>query len=398
MNTPRRILRLRLILAWAVLTGSPSVVRAGTDTNLNDPAPVGDLRPLDPAVWGRKAVSYSGFRAGQSPETGVLPSREEIRQDLTLLRDAGFGLIRVYGSGGHGRDVVETIAKTGLDIRVQLGAYLGGSRSDKGDTNRAEIEAAIELANAHPDVVAAVSVGNETLVSWSFVPVPPADMIAYVREVRSRVKQPVTVNDNWAPYAAAAGTELARVWGQIDYASVHTYAYWDAGFNLWDFRQLDVPEERRARAMMDAAAAYARANFAAVRAALDAAGRRIPIVIGETGWQDLPTAFVAEAPVKDFAAHEAHPVNQAWYFADMLAWAYGKNSDDRGDGFSRPAAMFYFSAFDEPWKKADDHWGLWDAARQPKLVLRPDAASAGAAVFYRETGQTKEKKSGPSTK
>ncbi|MEO0054980.1 MAG: hypothetical protein RLZZ50_927 [Verrucomicrobiota bacterium] len=391
MNTPRLHLSLRLILAWAVLGGSLSVIRADPAATVDEPAPVADLRPLDPAVWSRKAVSYSGFRSGQSPVTGVLPGREEIWEDLNLLRDAGFGLIRVYGSGGHGRDVVETIAKEGLDIRVQLGVYLSGSRQDKGDANRAEIEAAIALANAHPDVVAAVSVGNEVLVSWSFVPVPPADMIAYLREVRSRVKQPVTVNDNWEPYAAAAGSPIARVWGQVDYASVHTYAYWDAGFNLWDFRQLAVPEERRARAMMDAAAAYARANFAAVRSALDAAGRRIPIVIGETGWQNLPSAHLKEARVQDFARHQAHPANQAWYFADMMAWAYGVDGSAPGDGFSRPAAMFYFSAFDEPWKKADDNWGLWDAARRPKPALKPQTHSHAAAVFYRDAGRAEEK-------
>ncbi len=358
---------------------------AGVETQADAVAPIRDPRPLDPAVWARKAIAYSGYRAGQSPEAGRHPGRAEILEDLRLLRAEGFGLIRVYGSGAHGRAIVETIAEAGLDIRVQLGAYLSGSRREKGEANTAEIEGAIALANAHPDLVVAVSVGNETLVGWSFVAVPPGDLVAYVREVRGRVRQPVTVNDNWAPYAASPDSEVARVWGQIDYASVHTYAYWDAGFELWDFRQIDASEERRARAMMDAAAAYARANFAAVRAALDAAGRRIPIVIGETGWQTRPTAFVAEAKVRNFAAHEAHPVNQAWYFADMMAWAYGEKGDAPGDGFSRPAAMFYFSAFDEPWKNADDHWGLWDQARKPKLALRPRelGACAGEAVCFR---------------
>ena len=368
----------RRALVWIAIIGTVLPGRA------NDDEPVADIRPLDAAVWSRKAISYSGFRAGQSPETGVLPSREEILEDLKLLRAAGFGLIRVYGSAGHGRDVVETIAREKLDLRVQLGAYLSGSMRAKGDANRAEIEAAVALANAHPEVVAAVSVGNEVLVSWSFVPVPPDDMIAYLDEVRSRVAQPVTVNDNWEPYAAPAGSAIARVWGRIDYASVHTYAYWDAGFNLWNFRRLDVPEERRARAMMDAARDYARANFAAVRAALDAAGRRIPIVIGETGWQSLPSARLNEAKVRDFALHQAHPTNQAWYFTDMMAWAYGPDGLSPGDGFSRPAAMFYFSAFDEPWKQADDNWGLWDAARRPKPAARPDAPPPAGAVFYRE--------------
>jgi hypothetical protein len=34
--------------------------------------------------------------------------------------------------------------------------------------------------------------------------------------------------------------------------------------------------------------------------------------------------------------------------------------------------MFYFAAFDEPWKEADDNWGLWDAERKRKPVLGGD--------------------------
>ncbi len=343
-----------------------------------------ELRPLDPAIWARRAIAYSGYRAGQSPDKGVTPSREQVLEDLRLLQEAGFGLLRVYGAGEHGRAVVELIAQHRLGLRVQLGAYVRGSHAKNGDENRRELDAAVELANAHPEVVAAVSVGNEVLVSWSFVAVPPDDLAAYLRYVRARIRQPVTVNDNWEPYAAEPGSPVARVWGRVDYASVHTYAYWDAAFELWEFRQLHVPEELRARAMMNAARDYARKNFAAVRAALDAAGRRIPIVIGETGWQSRPTAYLNEAKVKDFARHQAHPVNQAWYYADMHAWAYGADGHSPGDGFSRPAAMFYFSAFDEPWKNADDHWGLWDADRAPKRVLSGRGLDARDAVFYRE--------------
>ncbi|MCC5804810.1 MAG: hypothetical protein JJU00_00655 [Opitutales bacterium] len=341
------------------------------------------LRPLDPEIWERPALSYSGFRRGQSPETGVHPDREEILEDLRLLEEAGFGLIRVFSSGEHGRAVVELIHEHNLKIKVQLGAYVEGADAENHTGNMRELAAAIELANAHPDIIAAVSVGNEVLVSWSFVAVPPEDMVAYIQYVRERVRQPLTVNDNWEPYAAEPGSDIAEVWRHIDFAAVHTYAYWDSGFELWDFRQLSVPEPRRARAMMDAAYTYARENFHAVRSALNAAGHAIPIVIGETGWQSVPSAYLDEAFVKDFARHQAHPVNQAWYFNDMTAWAYGVNGENPGDGFSRPAAVFYFAAFDEPWKERDDNWGLWDVDREPKYVLSGKGYSADDAFYYR---------------
>ena len=47
--------------------------------------------------------------------------------------------------------------------------------------------------------------------------------------------------------------------------------------------------------------------------------------------------------------------------------------------------VFFFEAFDEPWKGdpnnplgAEKHWGLWNVDRTPKLVMRGDAG-AGAA-------------------
>jgi len=353
-------------------------------------SPISDIRPLEADIWSRKAISYSGFRSGQSPETGIYPNRDEILEDLRLLEEKGFGFIRLFSSGTHGRRVVELINEHQLDLKVQMGAYVSHSHAENEVNNRRELDGAVTLANDFPDIVAAVSVGNEVLVSWSFVAVPPEDMAAYVRYVRQQVAQPVTVNDNWEPYAAPMGDPIQAVWGQIDFAAIHTYAYWDSAFNLWDFEQEQEPAEGRARAMMDEAYAYARRNFDAVRTALDGADLSIPIIVGETGWQSSPSAFLNDAFVHDFARSVGHPVNQAWYFVDMMTWAYGTDGDEPGDGFSRPAGMFYFAAFDEPWKQADDNWGLWDAGRRPKYVLSGEGFREAEAVYYRLSGELAE--------
>ncbi|MCD8481635.1 MAG: hypothetical protein LR015_02500 [Verrucomicrobia bacterium] len=324
-------------------------------------------RPLAPEIWGRKAISYSGFRRDQSPQTETYPTTTEVLEDLRLLERAGFGLLRVYSGGYHGRMVIELIATHELNLKVKLGAYLSGSTAENGPANREELERVIALANEYPDIVVAVSVGNEVLVSWSFVPVPPAEMVGHIREVRSRVVQPVTVNDNWEPFAVGMESPIQKVWREIDFASVHTYAYWDAGFRLWPFEQAEVPAGQRSEAVIRAAVAYAQSNFEAVRAALDAAGLGIPIVIGESGWQSHPSAYLEEAFVQDFAQRLAGVEAMQRYYRAMMAWAYGEDYSAPGDGFSRPATMFYFSAFDEPWKQADDNWGIWDVDRQPKF-------------------------------
>lgn len=332
--------------------------------------PIAELRTVDAAIWERPAIAYSGFREGQNPNNGLLPSDAEVLEDLRLLAGRGFGLLRVYSAGAHGAQVVNLIAAHGLDLKVQLGAYLSGAHASHGDGNLRELDAAIAMANAHPDIVMAVSVGNEVLVSWSFVPVPPADMIAYIHYVRGQIRQPVTVNDNWEPFAAAADSGIAKVWGQIDYVSLHTYPYWDAGYNLWEWRPYAVDGAASNLTQLIAqATAYAQRNFLDARRALDAANIRIPIVIGETGWQNLPSAVLDGAPSQDFASKLASPAAQRQYFKAMQTWIYGSDLNTPGDGFARPSALFYFSAFDEPWKQADDNWGLWDVRRQPKPAL-----------------------------
>ena len=328
-----------------------------------------EVRPLPPEIWNRPAVAYSGYRAGQNPSSDSHPSREEILEDLRLMRDEGFGLIRLFSAGVQGRRVLELIAEHNLDLKVQLGAYVRGSDADNHAYNQRELDKVIGLATQHANTVVGVSIGNEILVSWSFVAVPPEDAIRYIRYARSQIPQPVTVNDNWEPYAVAPDQPKAAVWAEIDYACIHTYAYWDAAWNTWDSRQEGVEESARAGAIMDAALVYAKQNFAAARRALDDGGRAIPIVIGETGWQTKPTAHQENAPAPDFAERLAGHENQARYYRDMVEWTYGPGRTKRGDGFERPAGLFYFSAFDEPWKQADDNWGLWDADRNRKPVL-----------------------------
>lgn len=335
-----------------------------------------DIRELDSAVWSKKAIAYSGYREGQSPDDSKYPSEAEIQEDLNLLVSEGFGLIRLYDSSEHAERTLNVIDSYDLDIKVMLGAYLYGEEAAFSSSNYAQLDGVVDLANQYPDIITAVSVGNEVLVDWSFAAVPPADMVDYITYVRESISQPVTVNDNFEAYAMGSGYNTEQVWRHVDFAAVHTYAYWDSGYDLWEWRNEDTSEDQRARSMMDAALAYAQSNFTTVRSALDAAGIDIPIVIGETGWQSTPGAGISSAQ------YLGHPVNQKMYYEDMREWVYGNGGDDPGDGFTRPAGLFYFEAFDEPWKGTDDYWGLWDKDRNKKYILSDTGYSLDDAVFY----------------
>jgi exo-beta-1,3-glucanase (GH17 family) len=371
------------MLAWAamaLMVASCNLFNPNTGSPADDFTPVVQ-RPLPAEFTSRKAVAYSGYRIGQSPGTQVYPEKPEILHDLGLLLDGGFNLIRLYDSSTHAVRTLEVIDENNLDIKVMLGIWIAGSDAAFGAANDAQIAEGIRLANLYDEIVLAVSVGNEILVDWSFIPVPPADLVEYLQQVRAAVAQPVGTDDNWEPFSLEdeAGNpypdDVIKVAASVDFLAIHTYAYWDSNYDLWNWRQLEVDESLRAAAMMDAALEYSKANLRAVRTALAGVDLDVPLVIGETGWQN------AGYPAR------AHPVNQKMYYDRIDAWVYGDARDE-----DSPLVSFWFEAFNEPWKGSDDNWGLFDVDREPRYVIKdmeaysslesPDADRTDADALY----------------
>ena len=195
--------------------------------------------------------------------------------------------------------------------------------------NAAEVLRGIALANAFSDVVVAVNVGNEALVEWNDHMVPLEAVIDYVRQVKAAIDQPVTVADNY-DWWRKDGAPLAA---EVDFLGVHTYPQW---------------EEKT----IDEAMAYTIENIESVRNALPDK----PIVILEAGWATTASEF-GERASEEF---------QVRYFQDLGDWARDTNT-----------TVFFFEAFDEPWKGdpadslgAEKHWGLFFVDRTPKQVMK----------------------------
>jgi exo-beta-1,3-glucanase (GH17 family) len=335
-----------------------------------------NLRALPAEFLARKAVSYSPFRTGdRANEKATLSDADmkaHITEDLNLLVAGNFKLIRLFDSSDEvAKRTLEVIKRDGLDIKVQLGAYVNSYKyvynppviSSIKAENQAELNRLIALATNpdYKDIILAVSVGNETMVSWSPVPIDPEDMAGYISYVRAQVKQPVTTDDNFVFFAEIP----KRISDLIDFASIHTYAEIDTQYPdspyYWDWRQEGVAlagtdKTARAAAMMNAAMVATRAQYQMVRDSLDRKGlRNVPIVIGETGWNAVDVGKLR---------FRASPVNQKMYFTRLETWrAEGRV----GPG---PANVFYFEAFDEPWKGGDDKWGLFNVARQARCVVQ----------------------------
>jgi exo-beta-1,3-glucanase (GH17 family) len=296
------------------------------------------------------AVAYSGFREGQHPDRGAgakNPSHDEILEDLQILVDHGFGLIRLYDAKENSQTTLELIEKHDLPIKVLLGIWLDAEISnhegcpwldepipdEKLAQNRianvAEIDAGIELARRFEDLVIAVNVGNEALVEWNDHMVPLDQVITYVQQVKEAIAQPVTVADNY-DWWTNDGASLAAV---VDFLGVHTYPAW---------------EDKS----IDEALPYTIENIEAVRAALP----NKPIAILEAGWATTAVEF----------SEQASEANQARHYKELKDWAQSTN-----------VTVFFFEAFDEPWKGdpdnadgAEKHWGLFFVDRTPKLVMR----------------------------
>jgi exo-beta-1,3-glucanase (GH17 family) len=331
------------------------------------------VRPLPAEFSARKAVAYSPYRTAANADglAAEVITKAQIKQDMDLLLAAGFRMIRLFDSSDKvARQTLEVIRDNNLNMKMQLGAYV---QSGNEAFSRAEIARCVALATEFKDIVLAVSVGNETMVSWAFNRIAPALMADYLRSVRSQITQPVTTDDNYAFWASAP----TIITDQIDFAALHTYAELDTVFNpnLWDWKRKDVPAAQRAAAMMDAAMVETKRQYREARAFLDSKGLSyIPIVIGETGWNAVDLGTLK---------FRAHPVNQKMYLDRLDAWAA------EGRAGNGPKAVFYFEAFDEPWKQGDDKWGLFNVQRQARYAIQainPNNSPAGSATWVWETG------------
>ena len=190
------------------------------------------------------AIAYSGYREGQHPDRGEgasNPTEAQILEDLKLLVEADFNLIRLYDAGENSLMVLKLIDQHALPIRVLLGAWLRAEISNHERCawliapipdkqlalnkleNAAEVERSIALANKYPTIVIAVNVGNEALVDWNDHLVSLNNVIAYVKQVKRAIGQPVTVAENydwWVKEGAALAAE-------VDFIGVHTYPIWE---------------------------------------------------------------------------------------------------------------------------------------------------------------------------
>ena len=328
------------------------------------------LRPL-PASYtdpGTKAINFSVYRAG-GPNVGELPSDADVLEDLGLVHDAGYTLLRLFGADPVAEKILRIAAANFPDLQFHQGLFLRGPtpESCQDAVNSAQVATAIRLASQYPNVVT-VSVGNETSFAGNQ---RITCLLTYVQTVRSQVTQPVTADDDYSFYKGSTpGYKPDTILAAIDFVSVHGYPI--SRYNSWNWQQTSTPAgPARAAAMMNASLAEIQDYYADVYNYLYrnadgstvTVGASLPIVIGETGWKARQTN-----PGSTIETWAANPVNAKWYNDLLTSWE---------GTVGGPSRIFYFEAFDETWKGDDDGWGLWDQDRLPRYALCGTPAGAG---------------------
>ncbi len=272
-------------------------------------------RPTEVVPWPEEisGFAFSPFQKGQNAIYNVMPSEEEIREDVELLSGSTRAL-RTYSSLRSLAAVPDIARDYGMD--VVIGIWLGM------DTiiNEDEIQAGIALANASTNVTS-VMVGNETILRGEF---SATDLGVLMDRVRREVNVPVSTAEPWHVWLRYP--ELAD---HVDYITVHMLPYWEG---------IDV----------DIAVDY----IVDKMEQLEAAFPDKKILIGEVGWPS--DGRTREAAV-------ATEANEALFLRRFLHRAEELNYD-----------YFLMEAFDQPWKAENEggvgaYWGVYDVERNPKF-------------------------------
>ncbi len=300
------------------------------------------------------SLSYTPYRNGQGPGDKTFPAPAKIAEDFALIAGEANG-IRTYQAleGTPAQTAARLANHTGIaalaqkaGLKMWLGIWLGADPAK----NAQEIAAGIAEANAYPDTVTRVVVGNEVLLRREL---SVDDLNADIDEVHAQVKQPVAyadVTDFWKQFPQVAP--------HVDVVMIHILPYWE-----------DKPLG------LDAA-------LNSVQTTTESFKKLFPgkqISIGETGWPSRGRWRGAAAPSR---------VNEAVYLRRFATQAAVDGVDYN-----------IIEAFDQNWKYQDEgiagaNWGIWNAHRDLKFPLngpvteRPSwpwyavlAAIMGSALF-----------------
>lgn len=334
-----------------------------------------------------QAMSYGGYRA---TSRDTQPSVEQLQEDMRILSAMGVRIIRTYNVHlPHARNVLAAIrglkeADPSFEMYVMLGAWidcknawtsLPPDHDQESERNAKEIDLAVALAKQYPDIVKVIAVGNEAMVKWAAsYYVQPGVILKWVNHLQQLKKQGelptdlwITSSDNFASWGGGGSEyhvpDLDKLIRAVDYISMHTYPMHDTHYNpqFWVARSQVPGKDKKAmiEAAMLRAKAYAISQYDSVANYMQSLGVDKPIHIGETGWASADNHLYGAEGSKATDEYK-----QSLYYHHLRNWTNENN-----------ISCFYFEAFDEPWKDAnnpggsENYFGLFTLQGKAKRAL-----------------------------
>jgi len=334
------------------------------------------------------AISYGGYR---HRTRDIQPTMDELKDDLKILSSLGIKILRTYNLQlPQAPNIIKAIKEIkesdpDFEMYVMLGAWIDCENAwtdspnhEKEDesANAIEIQKAINLANMYPEIVKIIAVGNEAMVNWAWsYYVKPGVILKWVNHLQDLKKQKklpenlwITSSDNFASWGGGDESyhtsDLNSLIKSVDFISMHTYAFHDTHYNpsFWNFNK-DLKNEfsdlEIINKSMENVQQYAISQYNSVKDYLKKIGVEKEVHIGELGWSTVSNELYG-----DKGTHAADEYKQALFYDKIREWTTKEK-----------ISCFYFEAFDEPWKDAqningsENHFGLFTVDGKAKFAL-----------------------------
>jgi len=333
------------------------------------------------------AISYGGYRENTRD---IQPTIEELKEDMKILSAMGIKIVRTYNVQlEFAPNLLKAIKQLkeedpNFEMYLMLGAWIDCENAWTEKTpnhevesveNAGEIERAVALAKSYPEIVKVIAVGNEAMVKWaaSYYVQPSVILkwVTYLQGLKKTEELPsdlwITSSDDFASWGGGDTSyhteDLEKLFKAVDYVSMHTYPYHNSHYNpvFWKVPELEVAlaDVAKVDAAMLRAKEFAVSHYQAVADYMKSIGVNKPIHIGETGW-----ATVSNGHYGAEGSRATDEYKEGLYYKYMRDWTNAKGM-----------SCFYFEAFDEQWKDAnnslgsENHFGLINLKGQAKYPL-----------------------------
>lgn len=333
------------------------------------------------------AISYGGYR---QKSRDIQPTISQLKEDMKILAAMGVKILRTYNVQlPHAPNVLKAISELKkenpyFEMYVMLGAWIDcqnawtdmvPNHDIESENNAGEIDRAVALAKAYPDIVKIIAVGNEAMVRWAtsyFVrPNVILKWVNHLQELKKNGELPkdlwITSSDDFSSWGAGDPSyhceDLTNLIKAVDYISMHTYpmhnSHYNPAFWLVPENEYKLSDFEKIESVMQRAFNFATDQYKAVVNYVQSLGVNKPVHIGETGWATVSNEHYGASGSK--AADE---YKSGKYFQLIREWSYKEK-----------ISCFYFEAFDEQWKDAnnpegsENHFGLINLKGEAKYAI-----------------------------